>query len=174
MTNETQQVAQTISPYITYLAPIVTLLIGATIGFLFSILKDKINEDRKKEKEKKELALKRLEELFINISTMNVFAFKTFSDLLSDKQNDDENNRLSNKTSFFIRSFFPNIKNEYDEYLSLNVKFRQIQINRYMKKASGEALTADENSDFETTSKLFAEKVKNLLSTIISETKKYD
>jgi hypothetical protein len=152
---------------ITYM-PIVTLFLGAILGFLFSLWKDKINEDRKKDKEKKDLALKNLEEIFTCVSDMNVSAFRTYTDLLSNKENGEHD--YSKKVSFKIRSFFPNLQKEYDEYIKIFMEFKTIQIKLYEKQNTS---NRDERMKFEELSELFANKSQKLLTCIIDETKYY-
>jgi len=172
MSEKTQQTVEIISPYITYFTPTITLLFGAIIGFVFSLWKDKINEDRKREKEQKELALKRLEELFTNLATLNESAFNTFTDLLSNKDRTSEINKISYNSSFIIRAFFPDIKKDYDEYMATYTSFKQVQINMYSKKTSIKLLHNGESVDLESTSKEFTSKANNLLTLIILKTKK--
>lgn len=174
MSEKTQQTVEIISPYITYFTPTITLLIGAIIGFVFSLWKDKINEDRKREKEQKELALKRLEELFTNLATLNESAFTTFNDLLSNKDRTSEISKISYNSSFIIRAFFPDIKKDYDEYMATYKSFKLVQINMFAIKTTTKSLDNGESIDFESTSKEFESKAKNLLTLIILKTKKYN
>lgn len=167
MENNIQQPSLLVELLITYM-PIVTLFLGAILGFLFSLWKDKINEDRKKEKEKKELALKNLEEIFMNLSDMNVSAFRTYIDLLANKENGEHD--YSKKISFKIRSFFPNIQKEYDEYLKVFIEFKTIQIKLYENQNTS---NQSETIRFKELSELFVNKSQKILTCIIDETKYY-
>lgn len=155
--------------FITY-APIITLFLGAIIGFLFSIWKDNISENRKNKKEKKELKLKRLEELFSDISKMNKSCLNTYSTLLSNKDVEDTN--YIDKVSFIIRSFFPNLEKEYVEYVELYFNFKQLQINAYSKKIENKQFSILEIEEWEKKPKEFMLKGTSLLSLVVSEARK--
>ncbi len=151
--------------------PIITLFIGAILGFLFSLWKDRITENRKKEKEDKELAIKRLEEIFINISKLNATTLNTYTDLISNRENKE--NEYTYKISFLIRSFFTQLQKSYNEYLQIYIEFKQIQINMYLISSKNEQIPQDILINYEEKTKSFTELSKNFLSLIIEETKNY-
>lgn len=101
----------------------ITLLIGAFIGFLFSVWKDVINSERTEEKTEKKFKLELLNEAFILIGRIVSKTRKTHLYILNEQKaelkNDDDTARLS----FILRVYFPNLCNEYESFVTTIVDY---------------------------------------------------
>ena len=110
---------------------VITLFLGAFLGFLFSIWKDKINENRKVTKEKNEFALKRLDEVFLYLTRFNDNTSKTFTSIMEGK---DSNTVLDDtaKLAFIIRVHFSHLHDEYKSLLNKSLSYGTYQISSAM------------------------------------------
>lgn len=103
------------------------LIIGGLIAFLSTTVKDYINDKRKKEQEKKELSLKRLDEAFFYLSKIYSQTNKIFTSIMEDKESIDTTKEASS-LSFIIRVYFPHLSKDYDKYIEIYLDYGQFQI----------------------------------------------
>lgn len=164
------------------------LIIGAIIGFLSATLKDFINHYLKSKKEKDALALKRLEESFIYLSKSYSYCTKIFTKNIDNSRNNNiEENTDSIKLAFQIRTYFPELMKEFNNFSTSYNDFGSFQISKAIEfnqtiKSQGyseklfDELFKNYYSDKEYF-KLYESFIidyKNLCDAIIKETKKYN
>lgn len=153
------------------LTPYITLILGAIIGFSTTILRDYILDKKKNKKEQNDLALKRLEEIFILTVKLNNIALNNLTNLI-EKININEED-ISGNRSFKIRAYFPELKEISNNYITKYSEYRLIQMNIYLKYKDSEPITNDENELLEKLAKEFVEISTEMLNSIIDETEKY-
>ncbi|WP_368029164.1 hypothetical protein [Arcobacter sp. s6] len=156
------------------LTPYITLILGAIIGFSTTILRDYIQDKKKNIKEQNELALKRLEEIFILTNKLTNIALTNFSNLMAGKETNINEEEVSGNRSFKIRAYFPELKETNNKYITKYTEFRLIQMNIYLKYADSKFITNEEKIDLEKLTKEFTEISNEMLGLIIKKTEKYN
>jgi hypothetical protein len=141
------------------------LIIGAAIGFIISLLKDLIFNYIKDEKEKKDLAQKRLEELFTIFALISDRARATLINLKTQEPIIYNNEQVA-RFSFILRVHFPHIHEKYyNDYLNISSEYIQIQFSI----AEGQ----NKQEEYTELAKKFEKISSTLLTSLIEETKKY-
>lgn len=118
-TEETKETILIVKEFI----PIITLIVGATIGYLATYLHEKRKEKGLKRKE----VINKLEEAFILLENSFSITNTQFSSMLLDKESESVS-KASVKLSFILRVNFPNIHDKYKEYLNLSKDYGDYQI----------------------------------------------
>ena len=153
------------------LTPYITLILGAIIGFSTTILRDYIQDKKKNIKERNDLALKRLEEIFILTVKLNNIALNNLTNLIEGINTNEED--ISGNRSFKIRAYFPELKEISNNYIAKYSEYRLIQMNIYLKYKDSKPITNDENDLLAKLTKEFVEISAEMLNSIIEETEKY-
>lgn len=156
------------------LTPYITLILGAIIGFSTTILRDYIQDKKKNIKEQNELALKRLEEIFILTNKLTNIALTNFSNLMAGKETNINEEEVSGNRSFKIRAYFPELMETSNKYITKYTEFRLIQMNIYLKYSDSKLITNEEKIDLEKLTKEFIEISNEMLGLIIKKTEKYN
>jgi hypothetical protein len=165
----------------------VLLIIGALVGFLLSLLKDFFNYFIKSKKDKKDLALGRLNEIFLLLSKSSDRTRKTFTSLVDDENLKQEFNDTTSRLAFLIRVYFPTMYDSYNKHLQIELSYavHQIEQSDIINKLRRKPNLAQEEYDnaiikSQSSKELvpktiaFENSFRTLSTLIVEETKKYE
>ena len=127
---------------------IILLVLGAIIGFIASIIKDILLENKKKKIKDKELTRDRLEELFKLLAELN-------EDILMPIESTKKHD--TSRIAILIRFYFPQLHSEYKKFLTYYIEITKLKLE---KKEFSDAHTK------------YSESLKILYNLIVEESKK--
>ena len=148
--------------------PITLLGVGAIIGFILSLAKDFFNYFIQSKKIKKDLALKRLDEIFCLLSQNYSSAIKVYARSIGSESSDESFNNATSKIAFSIRVHFPDLHKQYSEYISKTSNYMTIQIQASDDKS---ILGSDEYKNIQ---KDFTSTYGDMCTAIVEKAKEYN
>lgn len=131
---------------------IVTLIIGAIIGFLVSVAKDLIIENKKKNEKKKQFKREKLEEIFVLLDKLNDSTMKPISQFVVFEE--------KAKLGMIIRFYFSEeLLEGYQSLLNISTEVLKVKL--------------ENNNHLDMHYQRFIPEYQKLLSKITEESKKY-
>ena len=150
--------------------PITLIAAGAIIGFIPSI----VGYFVKSNKDKKDLILKQLDELFILISRNANTIRKTLSTIVSNAPVKDEFDDTAARMGFLVRVYFPSIYPRYQAYIKAAGLFTFYQVALSQKLSNSELLNIQSSKEFQEKHKAFETLYGELCTLIVDEAKKHE
>jgi len=153
--------------------PITLIAAGAIIGFITSTAKDFINHCIQSKKAKNELALKRLDELFVSLFKNANTIRKTLPNILSNSTSADNFDDSNARLGFIIRVYFPSMLSDYQNYIQKAIEFSTYQTALALTIEKKDILTVQSNQDYKDKHLAFEKLYGDMCTLIVEKAKEY-
>ena len=100
---------------------IILLIVGAFIGFVLSVAKDFLMENKKQKEKHKQLKREKLEEIFVLVDKLNQNAIKSLEYI---------ENIETARLSLLIRFYFPQFNDNYKKFAEEYIKIGQLKLEQ--------------------------------------------